>query len=178
MAEYLALLVARDPHDIQSLVELPSVSSARLSKGGEKPSSEDNGSSSSSSENRKHVRHRSGSTSNGGAGAPQSARQKETDLWVYEHLHRLAIDLTPLLVALAGACNRSTCPEMKAGEWQYLCVAPHPIPSSGSSAGVAASGHGHASHGSIAGLPSADGTSSDGSSPETECCAIDYIMHT
>lgn len=166
--------------------------SARVAKGGENAASvseESVSSSSSSSENRKHARHRSGSMSDGGhntASGSQSARQKETDLWVYEHLHRLVIDLTPLLVALSAACNRSTCPEMKAGEWQYLCVAPHPVPSSGSSAGVAATsgghghghGHGHASHGSIAGLPSADGGSADSAPPETECCAIDYIMHT
>ena len=55
---------------------------------------------------------------------------------------RLCIDLSyPFVTALQEACSRETCPEMKAGEWLYLCAA-------------------HAS------------------SAETECCAIDYIVHT
>lgn len=37
---------------------------------------------------------------------------------------RLAQDLThPLITALQQECTRQTCPEMKAGEWLYLCVA-------------------------------------------------------
>ena len=37
---------------------------------------------------------------------------------------RLAQDLThPLITTLQQECTRSTCPEMKAGEWLYLCVA-------------------------------------------------------
>ncbi|KAF8516575.1 Mob1/phocein, partial [Hysterangium stoloniferum] len=44
--------------------------------------------------------------------------------WIYEQLRRLAQDLTyPLLVSLQQECTRQTCPEMKAGEWLYLCVA-------------------------------------------------------
>ncbi|EJD52411.1 Mob1/phocein [Auricularia subglabra TFB-10046 SS5] len=62
--------------------------------------------------------------------------------WVYEQLRRLAQDLThPLITTLQQECTRQSCPEMKAGEWLYLCVA-----------------HGNG------------GT--------TECCAIDYILHT
>lgn len=40
-------------------------------------------------------------------------------------LHRrLAQDLThPLITTLQQECSRTTCPEMKAGEWLYLCVA-------------------------------------------------------
>ena len=39
-------------------------------------------------------------------------------------LSRLAQDLThPLITMLQQECNRNTCPEMKAGEWLYLCVA-------------------------------------------------------
>lgn len=48
---------------------------------------------------------------------------KDTDLWIYEHLRRLPLDLTPLLTSLLPVCTRSTCPEMRAGEWQYICVA-------------------------------------------------------
>ncbi|CAE6489100.1 unnamed protein product [Rhizoctonia solani] len=44
--------------------------------------------------------------------------------WLYEQLRRLAQDLTyPLITNLQLECNRETCPEMKAGEWLYLCVA-------------------------------------------------------
>ncbi|CAE6534737.1 unnamed protein product [Rhizoctonia solani] len=44
--------------------------------------------------------------------------------WLYEQLRRLAQDLTyPLITNLQLECNRDTCPEMKAGEWLYLCVA-------------------------------------------------------
>ncbi|ETW76028.1 hypothetical protein HETIRDRAFT_329756, partial [Heterobasidion irregulare TC 32-1] len=44
--------------------------------------------------------------------------------WIYEQLRRLAQDLSyPLITLLQQECTRTTCPEMKAGEWQYLCVA-------------------------------------------------------
>lgn len=37
---------------------------------------------------------------------------------------RLAQDLShPLITMLQLECTRATCPEMKAGEWLYLCVA-------------------------------------------------------
>ncbi|KAL1745600.1 Mob1/phocein [Schizophyllum fasciatum] len=56
--------------------------------------------------------------------------EKKTDAsvdqycWLYEQLRRLAQDLThPLCTMLQLECNRQTCPEMKAGEWLYLCVA-------------------------------------------------------
>lgn len=44
--------------------------------------------------------------------------------WLFEQLRRLAQDLTyPLITNLQLECTRDTCPEMKAGEWLYLCVA-------------------------------------------------------
>ncbi|EIN09080.1 Mob1/phocein [Punctularia strigosozonata HHB-11173 SS5] len=44
--------------------------------------------------------------------------------WIYEQLRRLAQDLShPLITVLQQECTRATCPEMKAGEWLYLCVA-------------------------------------------------------
>ncbi|KAF5324192.1 hypothetical protein D9619_011340 [Psilocybe cf. subviscida] len=44
--------------------------------------------------------------------------------WIYEQLRRLAQDLShPLITTLQQECNRASCPEMKAGEWLYLCVA-------------------------------------------------------
>ena len=40
------------------------------------------------------------------------------------YLRRLAQDLShPLITTLQEECTRQTCPEMKAGEWLYLCVA-------------------------------------------------------
>ncbi|KAJ3850783.1 Mob1/phocein [Lentinula lateritia] len=48
----------------------------------------------------------------------------DENCWIYEQLRRLAQDLThPLITALQVECTRQTCPEMKAGEWLYLCVA-------------------------------------------------------
>jgi hypothetical protein len=39
-------------------------------------------------------------------------------------LRRLVQDLShPLITMLQQECSRDTCPEMKAGEWMYLCVA-------------------------------------------------------
>jgi hypothetical protein len=44
--------------------------------------------------------------------------------WSVLILSRLAQDLThPLIAMLQQECNRNTCPEMRAGEWLYLCVA-------------------------------------------------------
>ncbi|KAJ7249079.1 hypothetical protein B0H12DRAFT_1324536 [Mycena haematopus] len=46
--------------------------------------------------------------------------------WKYEQLRRLAQDLShdshPLITMLQQVCTRTTCPEMKAGEWLYLYV--------------------------------------------------------
>ncbi|ORY31020.1 Mob1/phocein [Naematelia encephala] len=81
LAEYLALKVRADPHDIKGLVEVPS-----------------------------------GDTSLGG-------KAPEREVWIYEHLRRLPVDLTPLLINLLGTCSKETCPKMMAGEWLYLCVA-------------------------------------------------------
>lgn len=55
---------------------------------------------------------------------PEDGSESEDSLqWVYEHLRRIPLDLVPLVNALLGVCTRQSCPEMKAGEWQYLCVA-------------------------------------------------------
>ncbi|WWC67934.1 uncharacterized protein I206_101853 [Kwoniella pini CBS 10737] len=47
----------------------------------------------------------------------------DRNVWIYEHLRRIPIDLTPLLTALLPICTRETCPDMKAHEWLYLCSA-------------------------------------------------------
>ncbi|WWC86911.1 uncharacterized protein L201_001790 [Kwoniella dendrophila CBS 6074] len=81
LAEFLSLKVRHDPHDVQSLVEIPI---GDKSLGGKAP---------------------------------------DRSVWIYEHLRRIPIDLTPLVTALLPICNRETCPEMKAHEWLYLCSA-------------------------------------------------------
>ncbi|KAI9636416.1 Mob1/phocein, partial [Dioszegia hungarica] len=77
LAEYLALKIRADPHDVAGLVEVPA-----------------------------------------------EGRSTDRDVWIYEHLsRRLPIDLTPLVSQLLSHCTKESCPEMKADQWQYLCVA-------------------------------------------------------
>ncbi|KAG0149359.1 hypothetical protein CROQUDRAFT_59331 [Cronartium quercuum f. sp. fusiforme G11] len=46
------------------------------------------------------------------------------EVWIYEQLRRFSQDLSyPFVSSLQIECKRSTCPEMKAGEWLYLCAA-------------------------------------------------------
>ncbi|KAJ3899470.1 mps one binder kinase activator-like 4 [Lentinula edodes] len=86
----------------------------------------------------------------------------DENCWIYEQLRRLAQDLThPLITALQVECTRQTCPEMKAGEWLYLCVA---------------HGNESTSHSSSS---SENGSGGPGGGMMMEqCCAIDYILHT
>jgi hypothetical protein len=42
---------------------------------------------------------------------------------VLTRYRRIPIDLTPLITQLLTVCSRATCPQMKADEWLYLCVA-------------------------------------------------------
>ncbi|CUS08308.1 unnamed protein product [Tuber aestivum] len=51
----------------------------------------------------------------------------EEYLWCYELTRRLTRDLNTLLVALLkDNCTASSCPEMRASEWQYLCAVHDP----------------------------------------------------
>ncbi|TXT13213.1 hypothetical protein VHUM_01614 [Vanrija humicola] len=52
-----------------------------------------------------------------------NAKAADRHVWIYEHLRRIPIDVTPLMTQLLQLCSRESCPEMKADEWQYLCVA-------------------------------------------------------
>lgn len=48
-------------------------------------------------------------------------------MWCYELTRRLTRDLNILLVALLNdKCTSSSCPEMRASEWQYLCAVHDP----------------------------------------------------
>ena len=51
----------------------------------------------------------------------------DKDVWQYEHLRRVCMELHHLVCKMESVCNEKTCPEMKADEWLYLCAA-HPQP--------------------------------------------------
>ncbi|KAG7086851.1 hypothetical protein E1B28_002772 [Marasmius oreades] len=116
LQEYISLLIRLDVHDVERIIEVPG------KKGKEESSSSDsNAKDSKPSEEQK---------AEDGSKLAEDKEGKEKDTavdeycWIYEHLRRLAQDLThPLITMLQQECNRSTCPEMKAGEWLYLCVA-------------------------------------------------------
>ncbi|KAL1921009.1 uncharacterized protein VTP21DRAFT_11644 [Calcarisporiella thermophila] len=45
------------------------------------------------------------------------------EVWQYEHLRQLCLELTQFIALLAPECTKETCPEMRAVEWLYLCSA-------------------------------------------------------
>ncbi|TFK98434.1 Mob1/phocein [Pterulicium gracile] len=98
LQEYISLLIRRDVHDVNTIVSVPD--SGSKAGGGE-------------------VKEEGGS---GEEGRKDGA--VDESCWMYEQLRRLAQDLShPLITMLQLECTRSSCPEMKAGEWLYLCVA-------------------------------------------------------
>eukprot|EP00158_Paraphelidium_tribonemae_P001212 Partr_v1_DN24110_c0_g1_i2_m71286 putative MOB family member 4, phocein len=52
---------------------------------------------------------------------------QDVEVWQYEHLRIICLELTRLVCLLQVKCTPATCVEMKAGEWLYLCAA-HPTP--------------------------------------------------
>ena len=76
---------------------------------------------------------------------------------------RLAEDLSyPLISVLQQECTRASCPEMKTGEWLYLCVA-------------------HGNDGDMVCFVHITTSTVDMTSrfsPGKHCCAMDYILHT
>ncbi|ORZ36037.1 Mob1/phocein [Catenaria anguillulae PL171] len=44
-------------------------------------------------------------------------------VWQYEHLRQFCLELSAFVIALNPECSSTTCPQMKANEWQYLCAA-------------------------------------------------------
>ncbi|RDX54628.1 Mob1/phocein [Lentinus brumalis] len=101
LQEYISLLIRLDVHDVERIVSIP----------GKGPSEgQDNADA-------------KGEDKDGEKDSAGSVNVDEA-CWVYEQLRRLAQDLShPLITMLQQECTRSTCPEMKAGEWLYLCVA-------------------------------------------------------
>ncbi|KAJ7096616.1 Mob1/phocein [Mycena belliarum] len=96
LQEYISLLIRLDVHDVDAIVSVPG-----RSKQKEKEKEGD---------------------------ASDDSKKAEVTVdeacWKYEQLRRLAQDLShPLITMLQQVCTRTTCPEMKAGEWLYLCVA-------------------------------------------------------
>ncbi|KAI8975727.1 Mob1/phocein [Mycotypha africana] len=49
----------------------------------------------------------------------------DDNVWQYEHLRQICLQLNLLVVALESECTKANCPEMKADGWLYLCAA-HP----------------------------------------------------
>ncbi|KAI9023746.1 mps one binder kinase activator-like 3-like protein [Phycomyces nitens] len=49
----------------------------------------------------------------------------DDEVWQYEHLRQVCLELGLLVVALGPECTAENCPEMKAEGWLYLCAA-HP----------------------------------------------------
>ncbi|CAO3623852.1 unnamed protein product [Cunninghamella echinulata] len=49
----------------------------------------------------------------------------DKQVWQYEHLRQVCLELNLLVVALEHKCTKEICPEMKADGWLYLCAA-HP----------------------------------------------------
>lgn len=97
LQEYLACLIQTDPHDIRRIVSLPkSLSTLDDNRGRDR-----------------YLGHED-----------EKDEGVDESCWIYEHLRRLAQDLNhPLITTLQQECSRETCPEMKAGEWLFLCVA-------------------------------------------------------
>ncbi|GJE86628.1 Mob1/phocein family-like protein [Phanerochaete sordida] len=99
LQEYISLLIRLNVHDVDTIVSLPgkSISHDRDSSDGSESPADKEG---------------------------KGEVTVDESCWVYEQLRRLAQDLShPLITTLQQECTRQTCPEMKAGEWLYLCVA-------------------------------------------------------
>ncbi|KIK95840.1 hypothetical protein PAXRUDRAFT_826616 [Paxillus rubicundulus Ve08.2h10] len=105
LQEYISLLIRLDAHDVDTIVSLPEKFSSKESD--EKPlDSPDN------------------EAKKPDDGERKSELSVDRACWIYEQLRRLAQDLShPLITMLQQECTRSSCPQMKAGEWLYLCVA-------------------------------------------------------
>jgi hypothetical protein len=124
LQEYISLLIRLDVHDVQRIVSLP----------GKLANTQD------TSTPFDELKTEEKDSEKDGKGDVTV----DEPCWIYEQLRsvslhvfkscpahsrsgcyrRLAQDLShPLITTLQEECTRQTCPEMKAGEWLYLCVA-------------------------------------------------------
>lgn len=115
LQEYISLLIRQNPHDVETIVSVPG-----------KPKGKE-----AADEKAEQSVEKDG----------KSDVVVDEACWVYEQLRRvfnhrnyfvaevkphrrLAQDLShPLITTLQQECTRASCPEMKAGEWLYLCTA-------------------------------------------------------
>ncbi|KAJ7310106.1 Mob1/phocein, partial [Mycena albidolilacea] len=97
LQEYISLLIRLVVHDVDAIVSIPGRAAAKQKeKEKEADPAED---------------------------AKEKTATVDEACWKYEQLRRLAQDLShPLITSLQQVSTRTTCPEMKAGEWLYLCV--------------------------------------------------------
>ncbi|KAF9519664.1 hypothetical protein BS47DRAFT_1336752 [Hydnum rufescens UP504] len=103
LQEYISLLIRLDIHDVKRIITIPGKNDDNESKSESGSSSDVSGLS---------------------GGSNDDEKAADEHCWIYEQLRRVAQDLAyPLLSTLQLECNRTTCPEMKADEWLYLCVA-------------------------------------------------------
>ncbi|KAF9652725.1 Mob1/phocein [Thelephora ganbajun] len=104
LQEYISLLIRLDVHDVQRIISLP----------GKPTNTQDTGTPLEELKNEEKDSDKDG----------KCDVTVDEPCWIYEQLRRLAQDLShPLITTLQEECTRQTCPEMKAGEWLYLCVA-------------------------------------------------------
>ena len=123
LQEFISLTIRLNIHDVSAIISTPG------SRTGAEGGSDDNNL----------------VTTDEGDGEKDAKSEFSVDeaCWIYEQLRyvlsdastkrpktyrliprRLAQDLShPLITMLQQECTRATCPEMKAGEWMYLCVA-------------------------------------------------------
>ncbi|KAH8923000.1 Mob1/phocein [Atractiella rhizophila] len=101
LQEYIAYLVRTNPHDVERIIAIPDKAAlAGQDVNGVERSPEES------------------------EAAQEGIPLVDRDVWLYEQLRRLALDLShPFVTALQSECQRDRCPEMKAGEWLYLCAA-------------------------------------------------------
>ncbi|KAF8157167.1 Mob1/phocein, partial [Crassisporium funariophilum] len=108
LQEYISLLIRLDVHDVDAIVALPGSGSEAENK--------------EQTENNK--KEGQGEAETEGEKGKAGEVTVDEACWIYEQLRRLAQDLShPLITTLQQECTRASCPEMKAGEWLYLCVA-------------------------------------------------------
>ncbi|KAI6013826.1 Mob1/phocein [Pisolithus marmoratus] len=97
LQEYISLLIRLDVHDVDTI--------------GQDKDTDEPGQDASESDGKK-----------GRGRRTQGEPSVDRACWIYEQLRRLAQDLShPLITTLQQECTRSSCPQMQAGEWLYLC---------------------------------------------------------
>ncbi|KAI0305277.1 Mob1/phocein [Multifurca ochricompacta] len=105
LQEFISLTIRSNIHDVSAIISIPD------SRSNTEGDLEDNNAMQTEE-------------SDGDKDAKNNEFAVDEACWIYEQLRRLAQDLShPLITMLQQECTRATCPEMKAGEWMYLCVA-------------------------------------------------------